>query len=60
MVEIFADCLMIGDDAEADVAAAIHAGLHGCQVRTGKYTSGDEEKLPPETSIIDSIADIYP
>jgi len=53
-----ADCLMVGDDAEADVAAALHAGLQGCQVRTGKFTPGDEAKLPPDAHILDSLADL--
>lgn len=38
------NALMVGDDAEADVAAAIEAGLEGCLVRTGKYRQGDEER----------------
>jgi HAD superfamily hydrolase (TIGR01458 family) len=38
-------CVMVGDDAEADVAAAIGAGLEGILVQTGKYRKGDEAKL---------------
>ncbi len=38
--------LMIGDDAEADVAAALAAGLQGCLVCTGKYRLGDEARCP--------------
>ena len=53
------ECLMIGDDADADVAAAVHAGLHGCLVRSGKYSEGDEERLPKEAWTIDSIADLF-
>ena len=38
---------MIGDDAEADVAAALAAGLGAAVlVRTGKYRDGDERKCP--------------
>lgn len=37
---------MIGDDAEADVAAALAAGLGGCLVRTGKFTPGDTARCP--------------
>ncbi|MBE9153671.1 TIGR01458 family HAD-type hydrolase [Cyanobium sp. LEGE 06113] len=49
-------CLMVGDDAEADVAAALAAGLRGCLVRTGKYRQGDERGLPRQALVIDSIA----
>lgn len=38
---------MIGDDAEADVAAALAAGLGAAVlVRTGKYRDGDEHRCP--------------
>ena len=40
------ECIMVGDDAEADVAAAIKAGLQGILVQTGKYRQGDEAKIP--------------
>jgi HAD superfamily hydrolase (TIGR01458 family) len=40
------ECVMIGDDAESDVAAAIAAGMEGILVRTGKYREGDERKIP--------------
>ena len=40
--------VMVGDDAEADVAGALRAGLGGALlVRTGKYTRGDEERFDP-------------
>ncbi|MCC5849882.1 MAG: TIGR01458 family HAD-type hydrolase [Verrucomicrobia bacterium] len=52
------DCLMVGDDAAADVAAAVEAGLRGCLVRTGKYGPGDEDKIPAEASVVDSVADL--
>ncbi len=29
---------MVGDDTESDVAGALNAGIHGIQVKTGKYT----------------------
>lgn len=35
--------VMVGDDAHADVAGAMDAGLQGILVRTGKYRPGDEE-----------------
>jgi len=53
-----AECMMVGDDAESDVAAAMEAGLQGTQVRTGKFSEGDERKLPEDAQIIDSIADL--
>ena len=39
--------VMIGDDAEFDVSAAIKAGLHGILVRTGKYKPGAEDGADP-------------
>lgn len=39
---------MIGDDAEADVAGALRAGVaQGYLVRTGKYEKGDEARVDP-------------
>lgn len=52
------ECLMVGDDAAADVAAAMDAGLRGCLVRTGKYQSGDEGTVPESARVVDSIADL--
>src|SRR5690606_6518312 len=52
------ECLMVGDDAVADVAAAIDAGLQGCLVRTGKFQPGDENRIPEAGNVVDSIADI--
>lgn len=37
--------VMIGDDVLSDVGGALHAGLQGILVKTGKYREGDEEKL---------------
>jgi HAD superfamily hydrolase (TIGR01458 family) len=51
-------CLMVGDDAEADVAAAMAAGLQGCLVQTGKYRPGDEARLPGGARLIGTIADL--
>jgi HAD superfamily hydrolase (TIGR01458 family) len=51
-----AEAVMVGDDAEFDVAAAISAGLRGLLVRTGKYTPGDENKHVPSPSKV--VADI--
>jgi HAD superfamily hydrolase (TIGR01458 family) len=39
------ECVMVGDDAETDVAAALAAGLQAILVQTGKYRAGDESKI---------------
>ena len=39
------EVLMIGDDAEADVAGALNVGLQACLVQTGKYQHGDEDTI---------------
>ncbi|MFT6987986.1 MAG: HAD superfamily hydrolase (TIGR01458 family) [Psychromonas sp.] len=49
--------LMIGDDIYGDIEGAINAGLHGCLVRTGKYQSGDENKISPSHQTADSIVE---
>jgi HAD superfamily hydrolase (TIGR01458 family) len=50
--------VMIGDDAETDVAGALAAGLgQALLVRTGKYRPGDEDRFkPPPTATVDDIA----
>ncbi len=46
-----ADAAMIGDDAEADVAGALAAGIgRAVLVRTGKYRGGDEHLADPAPS----------
>lgn len=40
------ECVMIGDDVEADVQGAWHADVHAILVKTGKYREGDESQLP--------------
>jgi HAD superfamily hydrolase (TIGR01458 family) len=54
-----AEAVMVGDDAETDVAAAIRLGMRGVLVRTGKFR---EETLgradPAPTAVLDSIADL--
>lgn len=40
------EALMIGDDVECDVVAAMDVGLQACLVRTGKYRPGDEARAP--------------
>jgi HAD superfamily hydrolase (TIGR01458 family) len=47
--------LMIGDDVYGDIEGAINAGLQGCLVRTGKYQSGDEDKIDSPHLTVDSI-----
>ncbi len=42
------NAVMIGDDAEFDVSAAIKAGLRGILVRTGKYKPGAEDGVEPK------------
>ncbi len=53
-----ADCVMIGDDAEADVAGALKAGIgRAYLVRTGKYADGDEARFqPPPTAVYRDFA----
>ena len=44
--------IMVGDDAEADVAGALRAGLgDAVLVRTGKYRAGDEERFDPRPTV---------
>lgn len=51
-MEVTADnAVMVGDDAEADVAGALEAGLGAAVlVRTGKYAEGDETRVTPAPS----------
>jgi HAD superfamily hydrolase (TIGR01458 family) len=50
------EAVMVGDDAEADVAGAIATGLTGVLVRTGKYRPGDETGCSPAPSAV--VADL--
>lgn len=52
------EAVMVGDDAEGDIAGALRAGLPAALlVRTGKYRSGDEHRFqPPPTVVVDDIA----
>jgi ribonucleotide monophosphatase NagD (HAD superfamily) len=46
-----AKAVMVGDDAETDVAGALRSGLaHALLVRTGKYRRGDENRFEPAPS----------
>jgi HAD superfamily hydrolase (TIGR01458 family) len=51
------DAVMVGDDAEADVAGSLRAGF-GCAllVRTGKYREGDETRFEPNpTATVENL-----
>jgi HAD superfamily hydrolase (TIGR01458 family) len=52
------NAVMVGDDAEADVAGALRAGLaEALLVRTGKYREGDETRFePPPTATVADLA----
>ena len=52
------ETVMIGDDAEADIAGALEAGAGAAVlVRSGKYLSGDETRyLPVPTITADGLA----
>ncbi len=53
------ELVMVGDDAEFDVAAPIGLGLRGVLVRTGKYRAGDEARAShPPTATLESIRDL--
>ncbi len=46
------DTVMVGDDAETDVAGALKAGLgRAVLVRTGKYRDGDETRYDPRPTV---------
>ncbi|WP_348627014.1 MULTISPECIES: TIGR01458 family HAD-type hydrolase [unclassified Mesorhizobium] len=53
-----ADAVMVGDDAESDVAGARRAGLGAALlVRTGKYRVNDETRFEPApTAVVDDLA----
>ena len=47
------DVVMIGDDAESDVAGALEAGIGmAILVRTGKFRSGDDRRYQPKPSAV--------
>jgi HAD superfamily hydrolase (TIGR01458 family) len=51
------EAVMVGDDAEADVAGALAAGIGSALlVRTGKYRPGDEDGVsPPPTATVENL-----
>jgi len=52
------EAVMVGDDAETDIAGALRAGLsHALLVRTGKYRDGDEHRFkPPPTATVNDVS----
>jgi HAD superfamily hydrolase (TIGR01458 family) len=51
--------VMVGDDAEVDVAASVALGMRGVLVTTGKYRDGDETKHAPKpTGVIARIGSL--
>ena len=50
------ELVMVGDDAEFDVAGSVALGMTGVLVRTGKYRQGDEARVAPAPSA--TLADI--
>jgi HAD superfamily hydrolase (TIGR01458 family) len=52
------EAVMVGDDAEADVAGALKAGIGSALlVRTGKYRPGDERRAdPPPSALVEDLA----
>ncbi|MFN7975177.1 MAG: HAD hydrolase-like protein [Acidobacteriota bacterium] len=53
------EIVMVGDDAELDVAACVALGMRGVLVRTGKYRAGDEARVrPAPTAVLDSIEEL--
>lgn len=53
-----AEAVMVGDDAETDVAGALRAGLgHAILVRTGKYQEGEETRFePPPSATVSDVS----
>jgi len=49
--------LMVGDDVFGDVEGALNAGIQACLVRTGKYQPGDEDRIPGNFQLVDSITE---
>jgi ribonucleotide monophosphatase NagD (HAD superfamily) len=47
--------VVIGDDADSDIAAARAAVLGGILVQTGKYREGDEAKTPRGCAVAEDV-----
>ena len=53
------EIVMVGDDAEFDVAASVALGMQGVLVKTGKYRPGDEKSVqPPPTAVLESVSEL--
>ncbi|WP_053068459.1 HAD hydrolase-like protein [Synechococcus sp. GFB01] len=48
-------CLMVGDDVEADVRGAIESGLEAALVQKGKYRPGDEARLQQQAPLLPDV-----
>ena len=47
---------MVGDDIYGDVEGALNAGIPACLVRTGKYRTGDEDRIVhPGARVVDDF-----
>jgi HAD superfamily hydrolase (TIGR01458 family) len=53
-------CLMVGDDVEADVRGAIEFGLQAALVQTGKYRPGDEALLQQQAALLPDVRAVGP
>ena len=52
-------CLMIGDDVQADVLAAQAAGLNAVLVKTGKFQPADLDQVSADTLVLASVASLF-
>jgi HAD superfamily hydrolase (TIGR01458 family) len=53
------EIVMVGDDAEFDVAASVALGMQGVLVKSGKYRAGDEGRVRPRpTAVLGSAGDV--
>lgn len=50
------ECVMIGDDANDDIAGALKNNIRGIQVKTGKYLPDVKSELPP-TALVENFAE---
>ncbi len=50
--------MMIGDDVFGDIEGALNAGLQARLVKTGKYQTGDENRISPTAKTLESIAEL--
>jgi HAD superfamily hydrolase (TIGR01458 family) len=54
-----AEIVMVGDDVEFDVSASVALGMQGVLVKTGKYRTGDEERIEPApTAVLGSVTEL--